>query len=58
LLRGLSISSDDGRLEFLLAKMFEHQGKIALAKREYQDATHSDEPDVAAAATLALRHAH
>jgi tetratricopeptide (TPR) repeat protein len=56
LLRGLSISNGDGRLEFLLAKMFEHQGKVALAKREYQNATRSDEPDIAAAATLELRH--
>ena len=55
LLRGLSISNDDGRLEYLLAKMFEHQGKVALARREYQDATRSDEPDIAAAAMLELR---
>jgi hypothetical protein len=37
--------------------MFEHQGKVALAKREFQNATHSDEPDVAAAATMELRSA-
>jgi Tfp pilus assembly protein PilF len=55
LLRGLSISNNDGRLEYLLAKMFEHQGKVALARREYEDATRSDEPDIAAAAMLELR---
>jgi tetratricopeptide (TPR) repeat protein len=35
----------------------EHQGKVALAKRELQNAMRSDEPDIAAAATLELRQA-
>ena len=48
-LRGLSVSSGDGRIQYLLAETFERQGKSALARAEYRDATHSEEPDVAAA---------
>jgi tetratricopeptide (TPR) repeat protein len=57
-LRGLSVSRDDGRLEYLLGKSFERQGKRELAVREYRDATHSDEPEVAAAAAGDLATFH
>jgi superkiller protein 3 len=50
LLRGLGVSRDDGRLEYLLGKLFERQGKTDLARREFRSAAQSDEPDVAAAA--------
>jgi len=55
-LRGLSVSSGDGRIQYLLAETFERQGKSALARAEYRDATHSEEPDVAAAAVVKLQH--
>jgi tetratricopeptide (TPR) repeat protein len=54
LLRGLGVSRDDGRLEFILGKSFARQGKAELARREYRDAAHSDEPEIAAAATREL----
>jgi tetratricopeptide (TPR) repeat protein len=55
-LKGLSVSSDDGRLHYMLAVTYNLQGKIALARDQYQRALASEEPIVvrAARAELAL----
>ncbi len=55
-LNGLSVSVDDGRLHYLLAVTYNVQGKIALARDQYQHALASEEPIVvrAARAELAL----
>ena len=55
-LKGLSIAPDDGRLHYLLAVTYNLQGKIGLARGQYQQALASGEPDVtrAARADLAL----
>ena len=55
-LKGLSVSSDDGRLHYMLAVTYNLQGKIALARDQYQHALASEEPIVvrAARAELAL----
>lgn len=38
-LKGLSISPGDGRLSYLLGQTYSEQGKVDLAKRQYQNAT-------------------
>jgi tetratricopeptide (TPR) repeat protein len=55
-LKGLSVSPDDGRLHYMLAVTYNLQGKIALARDQYQHALASEEPLVvrAARADLAL----
>jgi tetratricopeptide (TPR) repeat protein len=55
-LKGLSVSSEDGRLHYMLAVTYNLQGKIALARDQYQRALASEEPIVvrAARAELAL----
>jgi tetratricopeptide (TPR) repeat protein len=55
-LKGLSVSPDDGRLHYMLAVAYNLQGKIALARDQYQHALASEEPIVvrAARADLAL----
>jgi tetratricopeptide (TPR) repeat protein len=55
-LKGLSVSPDDGRLHYMLAVAYNLQGKIALARDQYQHALASEEPIVvrAARAELAL----
>lgn len=55
-LKGLSVSADDGRLHYMLAVTYNVQGKIALARDQYQHALASEEPIVvrAARAELAL----
>ncbi|HZO95027.1 MAG TPA: tetratricopeptide repeat protein [Candidatus Baltobacteraceae bacterium] len=55
-LKGISVASDDGRLHYELAVTYNVQGKIALARREYELAIASQEPLVvhAARAELAL----
>lgn len=50
LLKGLSVSGDDGRLHYLLGATYNIQGKIALARQQYQRAIDSDEPVVVRAA--------
>ena len=54
LLRGLGVSRDDGRIEYLLGETLQKQGKPDLAVRAYRTAALSDEPDVAAAARHVL----
>ena len=49
-LKGLSVSSDNGRLHYMLAVTYNLQGKIALARDQYQRALGSEEPIVAQAA--------
>jgi tetratricopeptide (TPR) repeat protein len=53
-IKGISVAADDGRLHYLLAVTYNLQGKIALARVEYQRAISSDEPDVARAAQAEL----
>jgi tetratricopeptide (TPR) repeat protein len=50
LLKGLSVSPNDGRLHYLLAATYADQGKRDLARAEYKRAAQSDEPEVARAA--------
>ena len=50
LLKGLSISPNDGRLHYLLGLTYADQGKRELARSEYQRAAASDEPEIARAA--------
>jgi tetratricopeptide (TPR) repeat protein len=50
LLKGLSVSPNDGRLHYLLASTYAEQGKRDLARAEYKRAAQSDEPEVARAA--------
>ncbi len=49
-LKGLSVSSDDGRLHYMLAVTYNLQGKIPLARAQYRLAMESDESDVVRAA--------
>ena len=53
-LKGLSVSPDDGRLEYLLGRAYADQGKRTLAKAEFAHAAVSDEPDVRSAAATQL----
>jgi tetratricopeptide (TPR) repeat protein len=53
-LKGLSVSPNDGRIEYLLGQAYSEQGKASLAQMEFSAATHSDEPEVAQAATATL----
>jgi len=55
-LKGLAVSNDDGRLHYMLAVTYNVQGKIALARDQYERALASEEPRVvrAAQAELAL----
>jgi len=53
-LKGISVAADDGRLHYLLAVTYNVQGKIALARTEFQHAVASEEPDVARAAQAEL----
>lgn len=55
-LKGLSVSADDGRLHYMLAVTYNVQGKIALARQQYERAAQADEPLIvnAAKAELAL----
>jgi tetratricopeptide (TPR) repeat protein len=55
-IKGISVAADDGRLHYLLAVTYNVQGKVGLARGEYQRAIASEEPDVkrAALAELAL----
>ena len=55
-LKGLSVSADDGRLHYMLAVTYNLQGKIALARQQYERAAQADEPLIvnAAKAELAL----
>jgi tetratricopeptide (TPR) repeat protein len=55
-LKGISVASDDGRLHYMLAVTYNLQGKIALARDQYQHALSSEEPLVVrlAKAELAL----
>jgi tetratricopeptide (TPR) repeat protein len=54
LLKGLSVSPRDGRIEYLLGKTYSQQGKRTLALQQFTAATRSDEPDVSEAASAAL----
>ncbi len=54
LLKGLSVSPDDGRLHFLLGVTYSMEGKRELARGEFARAAGSDEPDVAREATRKL----
>ncbi len=49
-LKGLSVSSDDGRLHYMLAVAYNLQGKIELARVQYRRAIESQETDVVRAA--------
>jgi protein O-GlcNAc transferase len=49
-LKGLSIASDNGRLHYLLAQTYDEQGKIGLARDQFQAAARSPEPLIARAA--------
>ena len=49
-LKGLSVSSDDGRLHYMLAVTYNLQGKIPLARDQYHKAIDSEESDVVRAA--------
>jgi tetratricopeptide (TPR) repeat protein len=49
-LKGISVASDDGRLHYMLAVTYNVQGKIALARAQYQLAIASREPVVVHAA--------
>jgi tetratricopeptide (TPR) repeat protein len=55
-IKGLAVSSDDGRLHYMLAVTYNLQGKIGLAREQYRHAIASEEPIVvrAAQAELAL----
>jgi tetratricopeptide (TPR) repeat protein len=53
-IKGISVAADDGRLHYLLAVTYNLQGKIRLARAEYQRAIASEEPDVARAAQAEL----
>jgi len=53
-IKGISVAAEDGRLHYLLAVTYNLQGKIALARVEYQRAIASEEPDVARAAQAEL----
>jgi tetratricopeptide (TPR) repeat protein len=53
-LRGLSVSHEDGRIEYLLGETLAKRGKTNLAGQAYRIATSSDEPDVAEAAKAKL----
>lgn len=55
-LNGISVASDDGRLHYMLAVTYNVQGKIALARDQYEHALRSEEPLVVrlAKAELAL----
>jgi tetratricopeptide (TPR) repeat protein len=55
LLKGLSVSPSDGRIEYLLGDTYLQQGKRALAKAEFAAAAAtSDEPEVSRAARQRL----
>jgi tetratricopeptide (TPR) repeat protein len=54
LLKGLSVSPRDGRIEYLLGKTYSQQGKRTLALQQFTAAARSDEPEVSEAATAAL----
>jgi len=53
-LRGLGVSHDDGRIEYLLAETLAARGKTNLAGQAFRIATSSDEPEVAEAAKAKL----
>jgi tetratricopeptide (TPR) repeat protein len=55
-IKGLSVAPDDGRLHYMLAVTYNVQGKVGLAREQYQLAIASKEPIVvhAAQAELAL----
>lgn len=53
-LKGLSVADDDGRLHYLLAVTYNLQGKLSLARGQYQQALATGGPDVAAAARADL----
>lgn len=53
-LKGLSVSSDDGRLHYMLAVTYNLQGKIPLARAQYRLAIESEETDVVRAARSEL----
>lgn len=53
-LKGLSVAQDDGRLHYMLAVTYNLQGKITLARSQYQLALASDEPIVQRAARAEL----
>jgi tetratricopeptide (TPR) repeat protein len=55
-LKGISVAADDGRLHYMLAVTYNVQGKISLARDQYQHALTSEEPVVVqlAKAELAL----
>lgn len=55
-IKGLSVAPDDGRLHYMLAVTYNVQGKVGLARGQYQLAIASQEPIVvhAAKAELAL----
>jgi tetratricopeptide (TPR) repeat protein len=58
LLKGLSVSPSDGRIEYLLGDTYSQQGKSALAKAEFAAAATSDEPEVSVAALHRLESAN
>jgi tetratricopeptide (TPR) repeat protein len=53
-LKGLSVASDSGRLHYLLAVAYNLEGKIGLARQQYERAISSDEPAVVRAAKREL----
>ncbi len=53
-LKGLSVSSEDGRLHYMLAVTYNLQGKIPLARAQYRRAIDSEEIDVVRAARSEL----
>ncbi len=54
LIKGLSVSADDGRLHYMLAVAYNLQGKIPLAREQYRRAIESDQANVVRAARSEL----
>jgi tetratricopeptide (TPR) repeat protein len=53
-IKGLSVAPEDGRLHYMLAVTYNVQGKVELARAQYQLAIASDEPIVVRAARSEL----
>ena len=53
-IKGLSVAPNDGRLHYMLAVTYNVQGKVALARGQYESAIASQEPVVVHAAQAEL----
>lgn len=53
-LKGLSVSPGDGRLHYLLGVIYVEQGKLDLARAEFERATKSNEPEISREAARRL----